>query len=47
MTFLAYRNAMLVDEAKRKDTDAKKRYNTQLETAPTKLYDKPPSKRTQ
>ena len=42
---VAYRNAVLVDEAKRKEATAKKKYNKMLKDTSPKLYDQPPQKR--
>lgn len=43
---IAYRNAILLDKVKQNDAKARNKYNSQLKTSPSKLYDKPPSRRT-
>ena len=42
---IAYRSSVLIDEAKRRESSAKKKYNQQLKDTSPKLYNEPPNKR--
>lgn len=41
----SYRSSVLIDEAKRRESSAKKKYNQQLKDTSPKLYNEPPHKR--
>ena len=44
-TISGYRSAVLIDQAKKREAEAKKKYERLRKDPNPKLYDKPPNKR--